>query len=310
MALRLVVSIALLAASFGAGMGAGYATWGHTEPEVVQVMVTATPGPTPAFLPLPTPDHRPVLPASYTLPTTFGDVGPQMIEAGAFDPTVFTDVYQSKGQPLTTAQQTILIAGSDDAITFDAENAYFLLNFFWALGLTNQNPILTDGVMMERSDGQIDRFASTGGWTLATVPIPDLYAGTSIIELTPEQQALVKEVAGAAYRPCCDNNTAFPDCNHGMALLGLLQLMAAQGADADEMFEAAKHANLFWFPQQSQEIATLVKLTEGLDYADADARTLVSANYASGSGFRAIHQWLADNGHLGQPQGRGNSCGV
>lgn len=308
--LRVLVAVALLATSFGAGFGAGYATWRQTPSEVVQVVVTATPGPipTPAFLP--TPDHHAALPTSYTLPATFGNVGPQLIEAGAFAPDAFAAVYQSRGQPLTTAQQAILTEGSDEAITFDADSAYFLLNFLWALGLTNRNPILTEGMMVANSGGQIERYASTGGWTLATVPIADLYASTAIIELTAEQQALVEEVAAGVYRPCCNNHTAFPDCNHGMAMVGLLQLMAAQGAGADEMFEAAKYANAFWFPQQSQEIATLVKVTEGLDYADADARTMVSANYASGSGFAAIHQWLADNGHLGQPQGGGNSCGV
>ena len=120
----------------------------------------------------------------------------------------------------------------------------------------------------------------------------------------------MEEVAGAVYRPCCDNHTAFPDCNHGMAMLGMLQLLASQGANADEMFEAAKYANVFWFPQQSQEIATLVKVTDNADYDDVNSRLAVSANFASGSGFARIHQWLADNGHLGQPNRGGGSCGV
>lgn len=312
--LRLLMIGALLVATFGAGMGVGYLAWGQAEPELVEVLVTTTPSPviTRALPPppTPTPDHRAVLPTSYTLATRFGDVGPLMIKAGAFDPAVFAAVYQSKGQPLTGLQQQILTEGSNETVSFDAQNSYFLLNFFWALGLTNLNPILTEGAMIERNGGQIDRYASTGGWTLSTIAITDLYASTPIVTLTPEQQALVEEVAGTIYRPCCDNHTAFPDCNHGMALLGLLQLMAAQGASVDEMFEAAKYANLFWFPQQSQEIATFVKVTEGQEYADADARMLVSAAYASNSGFRSVHQWLVDNGHLGQPQGSGNSCGV
>jgi hypothetical protein len=303
----------LLTALFAVGIGLeiGYIKWGLSNPATTPVrQVTADSAVTVDPVALPEESVAAALPTSYTLQTTFGGIGPQLLEAGAFDLETFAAVYQSKGLPLTAAQRAILTEGSDEAITVDAGSSYFLLNFFWALGLTNQNPILTEGLMQTNSGGQIERFASTGGWTLATIPIPDLYASTPIIELTPEQQALVEEVASAAYRPCCDNHTAFPDCNHGMALLGMLQLMAAQGADADAMFEAAKYANLFWFPQQSQEIATLVKVTEGQTYADADARTLVSANYASGSGFRTIHQWLVDNGHLGQPQGGGNSCGV
>lgn len=302
--LRILVVSALLATSFGAGLGAGYAIWGRSPSEIVHVVVPATPAP------ISTPERRPTLPTRYLLKTTFGDIGPHLIEAGAFSPDAFAAIYQRKGQPLTATQQAILTEGSDEAIVFDADNAYFLLNLFWALGLTNRNPILTEGPMATNSGGQIERYASTGGWTLATVPIADLYASTSIVELTAEQQALVAKVATAVYRPCCNNHTAFPDCNHGMAMLGLLQLMASQGASADEMFEAAKYANAFWFPQQSLEIATLIKVTEGVNYTDADARTLVSANYASSSGFRSIHQWLADNGHLGQPQNGGSSCGV
>ena len=49
-----------------------------------------------------------------------------------------------------------------------------------------------------------------------------------------------ERAAPFVYRPCCDNATHFPDCNHGMAMLGLLELMAAQGASEEEMFAAAR----------------------------------------------------------------------
>ena len=39
---------------------------------------------------------------------------------------------------------------------------------------------------------------------------------------------IVEEIAGNIYRPCCGNSTAFPDCNHGMAMLGLIELMVSQ----------------------------------------------------------------------------------
>jgi hypothetical protein len=307
--LRGLAAGTILSATFGTGLGSGYLLWGNTPSQRQVVAPSARePIPTPAFVP--SAAHHAPLPTSYTLKTTFGDIGPQLIKAGAFDDAAFADVYHAAGQPLTAAQRSILTEGSNESISFDAENSYFLLNLFWALGLTNQNSILSEGMMVTNSGGQIERFASTGGWTLATVPIAELYASTPIVELTVEQQALVEEVAAAAYRPCCNNHTAFPDCNHGMAMLGMLQLMAAQGADVDEMFEAAKYANAFWFPQQSQEIAMLLKVTEGKTYDEADARMLVSANYASGSGYAGIRQWLANTGHLEQPNQGGNSCGV
>lgn len=188
------------------------------------------------------------------------------------------------------------------------ENAHFLLNFFWAVGLVNKNSILTEGPMMQNSDGQVDRFASTGGWTLATKSVMELYAHVDLISLTPEQQAHVEEVASAVYRPCCDNPTLFPDCNHGMAMLGLLELIASQGAGVDEMFEAAKYVNAYWFPQQTLETAIYLKANQGIDFADADARMVVSKNFSSASGASMVHQSLQSRGLLKQTPGQGNSC--
>jgi hypothetical protein len=144
----------------------------------------------------------------------------------------------------------------------NSQNAYYLLNFFWAVGLVNQNVILTDGPMVQNNGGQYESFASTGGWSLATKPITQLYASLDLIPLTEEQQELVEEVAQHVYRPCCDNPTHFPDCNHGMAMLGILELMASQGATADEMFEAAKYVNAYWFPQQTLEAALYLKTNQ------------------------------------------------
>ncbi len=95
-----------------------------------------------------------------------------------------------------------------------------------------------------------------------------------------------------------------------MAMLGLLELMAAQDATVNDMREAAKFVNAFWFPQQMAEVATLLKVTEGIDYANAEAQLVFSANYSSSSGFQAIRRWLADNGHLSQLASGGNRCGV
>src|SRR5512136_2172416 len=117
--------------------------------------------------------------------------------------------------------------------------------------------------MKTYSNGQIGGFASTGGWTLGTKSPEALYASTTMIVLTPEQQARLEEVAARVYRPCCNNPTHFPDCNHGMAMLGLLELMAGQGATTDEMYTAAKYVNAFWFPQQTLELATYFKATKG-----------------------------------------------
>lgn len=65
----------------------------------------------------------------------------------------------------------------------------------------------------------------------------------------------VEEVAAAVYRPCCNSHTPFPGCNHGMAMLGLLELMAPQRASADEcsvpqnMSTRIVYPNKRWRPQ-------------------------------------------------------------
>ena len=249
-------------------------------------------------------------PEGYALPATFSDVGPRLVAAGVIDLDRFVQLYQQAGRPLTGDQQTILAKGSNARVVIDSRDAYFLLNFFWALGLVNDNPVLTDGPMMTRGQDQVGNFASTGGWTLGTKPATELYASAEIISLTEEQQARLEEVASAVYRPCCDNPTRFPDCNHGMAMLGLLELMASQNAGVEAMFAAAKYVNAFWFPQQMLELATLFKLTQDTDFAHTDARQVVSERYSSASGFQSAHAWLTNNGLLPQVPDSGGSCGV
>ena len=244
----------------------------------------------------------------YTLPVSYGDLGPHLIENGVIEYKAFASIYENNGNPLTESQIKILQQGSNERIVISAENAHFLLNYFWAVGLANRNPILTEGPMVQNSGGQVEGFASTGGWGLATKPVTDLYASMDLIPLTAEQQKLVEEVAAAVYRPCCNNPTLFPDCNHGMAMLGLLELMASQGATTDQMFEAAKYINAYWFPQQTLEAAIYLQTYMNVDFAQADARLVVGDTVSSASGANMVHQALQSNGLLKQTPGQGNSC--
>jgi hypothetical protein len=161
-------------------------------------------------------------PEGYQVQAIFNEVGPKLLAAGAMDYDVFLQVYEQAGAPLTEKQVAILTQDSHEQIVINTENAYFLLNFFWALGLTNQNPILTEGPMVTNSQGQVENYASTGGWSIAAKPVSELYASAEILSLTPEQQEHLEHVAQNVFRPCCNNPTHFPDCNHGMAMLGLL----------------------------------------------------------------------------------------
>ena len=233
-----------------------------------------------------------------------------MLAAGAIDYDRFVQTYERAGKALNGTQLTILAEENDSPVAIDQDNAYFLLNFLWALGLTNENSLLDDGPLMQYGEGDISRFASTGGWTLGSRPAAELYSSAPLVSLTTEQQSRLESVAYSVYRPCCNNHTAFADCNHGMAMLGLLELMAGQGAPEKEMFEAAKYVNSFWYPQQALETAVFFQATMGLDYDDVDGRMAVGQEVFSGSGFQSVHEWLASNGQLEQAPNGGGGCSV
>lgn len=287
----LVIAAILL---FGLGLGSGYLTWGKGNRQSNNNVADLSDQINPKD--------------GYTLPISYGDLGPQLLESGIIDYEAFAAIYANAGNPLSAEQVEILKNGSDQEIVINAENAHFLLNYFWAVGLVNNNPVLTQGPIVQNSEGQVERFASTGGWTLANKPVTELYASIDLIRLTAEQQARVEEVAAAVYRPCCNNPTHFPDCNHGMAMLGILELMASQGATTDEMFEAAKYINAYWFPQQTLEMALYLKANHDIDFIDADAKLVVGTQLSSSSGAQMVHADLQSKGLLQQAPGQGGSC--
>ena len=95
-----------------------------------------------------------------------------------------------------------------------------------------------------------------------------------------------------------------------MALLGVLQLMAGNGASEDQMYEAGKYFNAFWFPGNYYDIALYFKDKEGKSFKDIDAQTLLSKDYSSASGWQSVKQQLANKGLIQQPPKQGGGCGV
>ena len=157
--------------------------------------------------------------------------------------------------------------------------------------------------MSDPAYGGAGGFASTGGWTLAKGSAMDHYSMHTFVTQTPEQQELVEKVSKNIYRPCCDNPTHFPDCNHGMAMLGLLELMASQGVGEEEMYEAALAVNSYWFPDVYQTIATYMLQRDTL-WKEVDAREVLGRDYSSASGYARIVSLVAPR------SGGGASCGV
>ena len=241
----------------------------------------------------------------------YGNLGPKMIAMGVIDPEKFKSIYERSNQPLTPEQENVLLKGSNEKIKITRDNSYFLLNFFWAVGLANKSTILDGGDMMKYGGKQgAGNFASTGGWILGKGDAMNYYSKSVLISLTKEQEERVNLVASNIFRPCCNNSTAFPDCNHGMALLGVLQLMASSGATENQMYEAGKYFNAFWFPGNYYDIALYFYNKEGKLFKDIDAKTLLGRDYSSASGWQNVKQWLTDKGIVQQPPKQGGSCGT
>ena len=228
-----------------------------------------------------------VVPAEgVALPIQWGDLGKRMVDEGVFDFDALEKLYATRGG-LGDFERSVLDGTFEGDFLITSQNAPFLLNLFWAFGLSNENVILKEGPMMDERYGGAGGFASTGGWTLARGNAMDHYSAHSFASLSDEQQRLVEEVSKNIYRPCCDNSTYFPDCNHGMAMLGLLELLASQGAGEREMYRVALAVNAYWFPSTYQTIAKYLA-EQGTPWEKADPKMLLGQTFSSVSGYRAI----------------------
>lgn len=179
------------------------------------------------------------------------------------------------------------------------------LNLLWALGLANKNKVLEDGPISDSQYGGPTNMASVGGFTVTDGSVMDHYSMHEMITLTPNQQKLVEKVAKGIYRPCCNNSTHFPDCNHGMAMLGLLEYLASQGATEKELWDKALVANMAWFPHQYQTIAKYMDI-KGIDIKTVTPQELLGEDYSSASGFANISAQVPQI----SGQGGGSGCGI
>lgn len=237
----------------------------------------------------------------YKLPVAWGNLGEKLTESGVIDREKFLEIYKQRG--LESEAEALLNSGGKN-IRINKKNAGVVLNVLWAFGLANKNEILENGPMTDPRYGGADRFASTGGWNLSKGDSMDYYSKFPFLELTKNQQKLVVDVASGIYRPCCDNPAYFPDCNHGMAMLGLLELLAAQNLSREEMFENALIVNAFWFPDTYQNIAAFLK-QKGINSASVEPEKIVGKEFTSFSGYQKVLQEL-------KPENlkSGGSCGV
>jgi len=238
------------------------------------------------------------------LPITWGDLGKRMVADGVIDEQKFLEVFQDG---LSDDEEQILSGSYEGNIVMTQANSRFVLNVLWAFGLANKNEILEQGEMVaEKYGGDASKFASTGGWSLSRGNVMNHFSTHPYVVLTSEQQELVDRVSSGIFRPCCGNSTHFPDCNHGMAMLGLLELMAANNVSERNMYEVALKVNSIWFPQTYLDLATYFK-EQGQEWNEVDPKLVLGQEYSSGQGYTATRQKIKS---LPAPPQGGGGCGV
>jgi len=236
------------------------------------------------------------------LPVVWGDLGKKLADTGIIDETKFKAIYEQRGT-FTDEYKNLLLGENNGKLKITKENSGYLLNMLWALGLANKNSILETGEMINPIYGGAQNFASTGGWNLARGNAMDHYSMHKLFILTLEQQALVEKISVGIYRPCCGNSTHFPDCNHGMAMLGLLELMASQNVSEQDMWKTALVVNSYWFPDTYMTIATYMQ-NKGIEWKDVSAQEILGADYSSARGYQNIASQIV------VPKRQQNGCGI
>lgn len=246
-----------------------------------------------------------VVPASgVKLPIKWGDFGKQMIADGVISEEKFKKVFP-KG--FSQSEEAIFSGNYDQEIVMTKENSRFLLDMLWAFGLANKNDVLENGKMTDpQYGGDASKFAATGGWTLSAGKPMDHYSMHPYLNLNLDQQSLVERVAKGIFRPCCGNSTYFPDCNHGMAMLGLLELMAANDVSEEEMYQVALLVNSYWFPQTYVDLALYFE-EQGTSWDQVDPKVVLGADYSSAKGYGQTREKIKS---LPQPVSGGGSCGA
>ncbi len=239
-----------------------------------------------------------------TLPLSWGVMGQNLIKAGVIRGADFKALYSDRNA-FTEEDQRLLFGTTTEKLVITRDNAGILLNLFWALGLAQKNPILEKGEMMDPKYGGAQNFASTAGWTLAQGNAMDHYSYHTFFTLTADQQALVEKVSRGIYRPCCGNSVHFPDCNHGMAMLGLLELLVSQGATEQDMWNTALAVNSYWFPDTYVTIAMYMK-NKGVEWTNVKSQEMLGVNYSSSLGYAKISAQVIQP----QQQRGANGCGV
>ncbi len=236
-----------------------------------------------------------------TLPVSWDNLGKKLVDAGVINLPEFRKVVK-----MTPEQEKILTEGSDEKIRIDATNSQFVVDVLWALGLAQKSIVYTDGPLGKEYAKEQGNFASTGGWNLARGKATDYLNRFDFIPLTADQQMKVGEIAKNVYRPCCGNSTWFPDCNHGMAALAVIELLVSATIPEKDIYRYVLGFNSFWFPDNYLTAATYFARL-GTSWDTVDAKEVLGEKFSSSKGAGEISKKV---GPLPYRPTTSGSCGA
>lgn len=230
---------------------------------------------------------------------SFGDALQRLVGAGVIDPGKVADAFKARGGVPDWVMAAL--AGSSSGIVLSADTAPYLLNLLWPLGLANRMGV--NGQSPVRAS--TEAYASTAGWTLGRADDGTVYFDSiDALPLAPESEATVFDLASKIYRPCCNNSAFFQDCNHGSAMLGMIQLGAASGMLPGAIARLAKVVNGLWYPRQYIEVAVYFDARDGRSWEEADPGLVLGPTFSSSTGWRQMHARLVADDRIAAPQGQ------
>jgi len=245
-----------------------------------------------------------------TIRVALNAAGKTLVDHGVIDIAKWNAIYSKRKIEMPKWIEKSFFSESREPIHLDPVSAPFLLNILWALGISNKTKFNEQSPLQGK---RLGRFASTGGWLLGKEKAGTAYFNKVVnVQLDDAQDKLVHKMAKSIYRPCCNNSTFFQDCNHGSAMLGLLQLGASQGRSEIELYSIALTANSYWFPRQYSNVALYFEEIEGRSMDEVSPRKVLSLDYSSASGFKGnVTRKLAEKDLLPRSRrGRAQGCSV
>lgn len=232
----------------------------------------------------------------------------KLIEHGVIDREKFLALYAT-GKSLPGEFSAILDKPSDRKIVLTMSNAPYYVNLLWPVGLATQ---MAANAGSPLNGDSLFGFASTGGWTLGRKANGGAYFNKfPIVKLTKKQEALVVQIAKLTFRPCCNNSTFFQDCNHGSALLGVLELGASQGLSEQDLFKEALAYNSFWFPDYYIATALYFRAVRNTAWHDVNPATIMGSEFSAGGPWQQnVLVKLNSIPNLFPPPQGGANCGT